>query len=357
MVNSTRYSTTDHEDLHQLKALEKQKHLTDEGRTSVFFSLAKIYQDCKLHDEAFCYFERGNALQAKKYPFSTDKFTDYVSSIIKFHTEELFAEKRHFGNPSTSPVLIVGTPRSGTTLVEQILSSHHDVFGAGELEWVGIAARSIPGYLKTDTPYPECTQELSKSNIHELAGKYHRYLHSLAGKESRITDKLPNNFIHLGLIHILFPNARIIHCRREPRDACTSMFCQYFPHGHAISHDLFKLGVFYKQYLRLMTHWRAVLPANTMIEVDYEELVTNQEAQSRRLVEFIGLEWDEACLDFYKKKRLVYTASSKQVTKPIYTSSIGRWKRYEKHLQPLEDGFHYSDNSEHSELPKVLKAQ
>ncbi len=351
MVNSTRYSTTDHEDLHRLKVLEKQKHLTDEGRTSVLFSLAKIYQDCGLHDEAFCYFERGNTLQAKKYPFSTVDFTAYVSSMVKFHTKELLTEKNRLGNPSTSPVIIVGTPRSGTTLVEQILSSHHDVFGAGELEWVGIAAHAIQGYLETDIPYPECTQALSKSNINELAEKYHRYLHTLAGKESRITDKMPNNFLHLGLIHILFPNARIIHCRREPKDACTSMFCQYFPGGHSISHDMFKLGVYYKQYQRLMAHWRAVLPTDTMIEVDYEKLVTSQEAESRRLIDFIGLKWDDACLDFYKKKRQVVTASSKQVTKPIYTSSIARWKRYEKYLQPLEDGLIYSGNSEHSQLP------
>ena len=144
---------------------------------------------------------------------------------------------------------------------------------------------------------------------------------------------------------MLFPNARIIHCRREVKDACTSMFCQYFPGGNKISHDMFKLGVYYKQYQRLMTHWRKVLPTGTMIEVDYENLVTNQEAESRRLINFIGIEWDDACLDFYKKKRLVYTASSMQVTKPIYTSSINRWKRYKKHLQPLEDGMSYSDKS------------
>ena len=232
--------------------LEKKENLTDEDRTPVFFALAKIYQDCELHDKAFCYFERGNALQAKTHPFSIDDFTDYVSSMIEFQTQELLAEKSLLGNPSNSPVIIVGTPRSVTTLVEQILSSHHDVFGAGELTWIGLAAEALPGYLKAATPYPECTQTLTKSNINELTEKYLNYLHSLSGKESRITDKMPNNFLQLGLIHILFPNARIIHCRREPRDACTSMFCQYFPGGHAISHDMFKLGVFYKQYQRLI---------------------------------------------------------------------------------------------------------
>ncbi|HFD11216.1 MAG TPA: sulfotransferase [Crenotrichaceae bacterium] len=342
MVCCTRYDTTNNEDLHRLKILEKQKHLTDEDRTSVFFSIAKIYQDCELHDKAFYYFAQGNTLQAKKYPFSTAKFIDHISSTIEFQTKELLAEKALFGNTSKTPVIIVGTPRSGTTLVEQILSSHHDVFGAGELTWVGAAASAIKGYLETDTPYPACTKELTKSNIIELAGKYLHYLQSLASGESRITDKMPNNFLNLGLIHILFPNARIIHCRRDFRDACTSMFCQYFPGGHAISHDMFKLGIYYKQYQRLMSHWRAVLPADTMIEVDYETLVANQEAESRRIVDFIDMEWDDACLDFYKKKRLIYTASSKQVTKPIYTSSVGRWKRYKEHLQLLEDGFNHS---------------
>lgn len=341
-VNITSYSTTDHKDVRRLKELEVQNRLTDKQRIAVYFSLAKIYQDCESYDRAFAYFERGNRLQAKLYPFSSDEFTDYVSSMIEFQTEELLAEKRLMGNPSNSPVIIVGTPRSGTTLVEQILSSHPDVFGAGELTWIGLAADALPAYLKTSAPYPECTQALAKSNINELAEKYLRYLHTLAGNESRITDKMPGNFLNLGLIHILFPNARIIHCRREPRDACTSMFCQYFPAGHKISHDMFKLGVFYQQYQRMMAHWRAVLPEDILIEIDYEDMVYNQEAVSRRLVEFIGVEWNDACLEFYKKKRRVFTASAMQVTQPIYSRSIGRWKRFEKHLQPLEDGLKHS---------------
>jgi len=342
LARINKFTSTDHEDVQKLKAILSESWLNDEGRASILSALGKIYQDCKLYDDAFAYYEQANKLQETLSDFVPEVFADYITSLIKVFDSEILSEKRTLGNVSKAPVFIVGVPRSGTSLVEQILSSHHDVFGAGELTWIGLAAEALPGYLKAATPYPECTQTLTKSNINELTEKYLNYLHSLSGKESRITDKMPNNFLQLGLIHILFPNARIIHCRREPRDACTSMFCQYFPGGHAISHDMFKLGVFYKQYQRLMAHWRTALPTGTMIEVDYEELVSNQEAESRRLIDFIGLEWDDACLDFYKKKRLVYTASANQVTKPIYTSSINRWKRYEKHLQPLEDGLNYS---------------
>ena len=247
------------------------------------------------------------------------------------------------GNISNTPVFIVGVPRSGTSLVEQILSSHSDVFGAGELTWVGVVASSIQDNLKTDTHYPECIQELTKSNINGLAEQYLRYLHTLANNESRITDKMPNNFLHLGLIHILFPNARIIHCRRDPRDTCVSIYTEYFPDGLPYSYNLLKLGAFYKQYERIMDHWRTVIGAGLIIDIDYENLVKNQEEESRRLVKFIGLDWDDSCMDFYRKKRRVNTVSNLQVKKPMYSSSIGRWKHYEKYLQTLDQGFKYWD--------------
>jgi len=346
LVRITKYSSPEHKDAHQLKAFLDQAQLSDDDRTTALFSLGKIYQDCSRYDEAFDYFQSGNQLQDKKHRFDPAKAAQVVSLLVDGCSSELFTEKRTIGNATETPVFVVGTPRSGTTLTEQILSSHPDVFGAGELHWVQEASSGLQEYLKTLTPYPRCLGELTAGAINELALKYLSYTHSLASGERRIVDKMPGNFVHLGLIHCLFPNARIIHCRREPRDACISMFCNYFPSGVPYSYDLYKLGAFYSQYERAMEHWRKVLPADALMEIDYESLVQNQEMESRRLVDFIRLEWHEDCLAFYKQKRRVNTASDTQVTRPMYSSSIGRWKHYEKHLQPLEEGFGYSKDCE-----------
>jgi len=343
LVRITKYNSPEHEDVIQLKTFLDQAQLSDDQRTTILFSLGKIYQDCGLYDEAFSYFERGNRLQDKKHQFDPAKPTHAASLLINNCTSDLFNQKRMIGNPTKTPVFIVGTPRSGTTLTEQILSSHPDVFGAGELHWFPETASGLQEYLKAAMPYPQCLSNLTESSINELALKYSKYTHSLANGERRIVDKMPGNFLHLGFIHILFPNARIIHCRREPRDTCISMFCHQFPSGVPYSYDLYKLGAFYSQYERTMEHWRKVLPGDTMIEIDYENLVNNQEVESRRLLDFLGLEWNDDCLEFYKQRRSVNTASDTQVTKPLYSSSIGRWKHYQKHLRPLEEGFRYRE--------------
>ena len=339
LVHVTDYTTTDHEDIYRLKTLSNQDCLNDENRTAIFFALAKVYQECGQYDEAFGYFEQGNQLQDNKYQYAPEEIADYVSSVINFCSRTLLAEKRRLGNSSEAPVFIVGMPRSGTTLVEQILSCHPEVFAGGELSWFGVMANALPDYLQTRTPYPDCLGLLTRKNVDDLASKYLYYIRTLAGKERMIIDKMPQNFLLLGLINILFPNARIIHCRRDPRDACVSLYCNWFPGGLAFSYNLYKLGAYYAQYQRIMAHWRTVLPAGQMMEVDYECMVNNQEAESRRLVEFLGLDWHDACLDFHNKKRRVYTSSSLQVTKPMYSSSIGRWRAYAKYLQPLEHGF------------------
>lgn len=337
LARITRYSSPDHEDVDRLKTLVTEAWLADDDRAAVFFALGKIYQDCSFYDEAFGYFEQGNCLQEKLSPFDPGEFERYISSIIEMSTRARVAEKSEFGNPDETPVLIVGTPRSGTSLVEQILASHPDVFGAGELDWFVRTAEALPGYLDVSVAYPECISVLGKESIGDLSSRYLGYLRSLATGEQRIADKMPGNFLYLGLAHILFPHARIIHCRRDPMDACISMFTEYFPGAVPYSYNLSKLGAYYRQYERIMEHWHSVLPPGVMIEIDYEALVQDQEVESRRLVEFIGLEWDDACLAFYKKKRRVNTASDLQVKKPIYTSSIGRWKNYRKHLGPLQE--------------------
>lgn len=341
LARITDYTSPDHEDVSRLRNLLGRDGLKDDDRSELFFTLGKIYQDCSLYDDAFSCFRQGNELQDDKLRFDEEALIRDVTSVINFCTRDMFGDKHLPGNPSKTPVFIVGTPRSGTTLTEQILSSHSEVFGAGELDWFARVENAMPGYLDASTPYPECMRALKEEHIGELTRKYLQYGHSLASGHRKIIDKMPGNFMRLGLIHLFFPEAKIIHCRREPRDACISMYCQLFPGRLPYSYDLFKLGVYYAQYQRIMAHWRSVLPAGSMIEVDYESMVLDQETESRRLVEFLGLEWDDACLSFYKQNRLVQTASNLQVRKPVYSDSVGRWKNYRKYLAQLEKGFQY----------------
>ena len=341
VVRITKYNTPENEDVIQLKAFLNQAQLPELSRITALFSLGKIYQDCGLYDEAFSYFKEGNLLQDKKYQFNPTQPAFAASLLINNCTRELISQKHKISNSKEKPIFIIGTPRSGTSLVEQILSSHRDVFGAGELHWFPEKSSELQQYLKTSTPYPQCLNELAKKSINKLASEYSKYTQSLANGECRVVDKMPGNFLHLGFIHILFPNAKIIHCRRDPRDSCISMFCTQFPAGVPYSYDLYKLGAFYSQYERTMEHWHQTLPDDMMIEIEYEELIQNQAAESRRLLDFLELEWHDDCISFYKQKRVVHTASDTQVTKPLYSTSIGRWKHYQKHLQPLEDGFKY----------------
>ena len=341
LMRLSSYETPDHEDIARIKAMENETWLSNNDRTAIYFMLSKAYKDCGLYDEAFAYALKGNRIQDQEHQFNPDEFADYISALINFYTPERISELSKLGHQTKTPIFIVGTPRSGTTLTEQILCSHQDVFGAGELDWVTRCVNALPDYLESSKDYPACAENMTEKAAADLGSKYLRYLNSLASGQPRITDKMPGNFLHLGFIHILFPNAHIIHCQREPRDACISMFLEYFPGVVSYSYDLYKLGAYYSQYLRLMEHWWSVLPEDAMLELEYESMVQNQEAETRRLLAFLDLEWDEACLAFHKKKRRVFTASHLQVTQPLYSSSVGRWKIYQKHLQPLEEGFKY----------------
>jgi len=298
------------------------------------YALGNLYNDAKSYTKAFEHYLKANSLKRKSITYDSQNHSDYVDGLITSYSKRYFQEKAAFGSDSELPVFIVGMPRSGTTLTEQIVSSHPQVYGAGELISFNYFDRAIAKQFEASSPYPECLSLLNSLMANKFSEKYLKELDGYSQNAKRITDKLPGNYFRIGLIKALFPKARIIHCKRNALDTCTSIFSLYFPQGHNYSFDLTELGRHYIDYERLMAHWRSLFP-DEIFDVQYEELVMNQETVSRQLIEHLGLEWDEKCLEFDKNKRAVRTASNLQVRKPIYKSSINRWKRYEKQLGPL----------------------
>jgi tetratricopeptide (TPR) repeat protein len=300
------------------------------------FMLGKIHDANENFDTAFRHYRAANALNPGIF--------DATASDHAFKTVAIaFDEAMQAGRPRASnhcqiPVFIVGMPRSGTTLVEQILSTHPQIHGAGELLHIGELTKLLPGL--TGVPWPECIGHVGCKTLDKLADEHLNWLSGLANGKARVTDKLPHNFRWLGLIDLLFPNARIIHCQRDPLDNCLSIYFQPFTVNHAYASDLQHLGIYYRQYERMMAHWRKTLRV-PMFDLHYEAMVAKPEQCARELVEFCELEWDDRCLRFYESGRAVATHSYDQVRQPIYTKSVARWKHYEKYLEPLRQGLGY----------------
>jgi hypothetical protein len=234
-------------------------------------------------------------------------------------------------------VFIVGMPRSGSTLVEQILSSHPDVYGAGEVKHLSRALGQLRDRFPSLPKYPEMAEKVTPAQLDIVAKNYQQALAQGAGNAKRITDKLLTNYFFLGLINLLFPKAHVIHTRRDPVDTCLSGFTKLFKDDMPHSYDLGELGRYYGKYRELMEHWEKVLPAGFMTTVVYEDVVADTEKEAKRLIEFLGLPWNDKCVDFHKSDRPVKTASVAQVRKPIYKTSVARWKKYGPGLQPLVD--------------------
>ncbi|MFQ5785014.1 MAG: sulfotransferase [Alphaproteobacteria bacterium] len=320
-----------------LEALKGRDRLAPHEAISLRFALGKMYADIGDHDRAFANYREGNVLRAHEAArqgrvFRADEHARYVDAVITTFGADFFARAASGGAESDRPVFIVGMPRSGTSLVEQILASHPQVYGAGELPEIGLIAGRIAG--QTGSAYPVGAAALDATTRRRLGEAYLERVAAAAGDARRVTDKLPANFLHLGLIALILPGARVVHCRRDPRDTCLSCYFHDFYQGNEFSNDLADLGAYWRDYRRLMTHWRETLPL-AVIDVDYEALVADQEAESRRLVAFCGLEWDARCLDFHKTERTVRTSSTLQVRKAIFTGSVGRWRAYASHLAPL----------------------
>lgn len=303
-------------------------------QSSLHLAVAELLEDAGRYDEAFAHAVRGNALRRQQY--DPDAHEQMVSRVIAYFTRDRMRFLARATTRSDRPVFVVGMPRSGTSLIEQILASHPEVHGAGELDWMcRIYAGALGMLSATENDYPACLDRLTVDQADGLAQTYLPPMNGLSPSALRITDKFPLNFLHLGLIAVLLPEARIIHCRRDAMDTCLSCFMTHFTFGNDYKYNLTHLGRFYRDYQRLMAHWKNVLDLR-ILEVDYESVIANAENESRRMVEFLGLPWDERCLRFHETKRSVATASVQQVRRPIYKSSVQRWRRYENRLTPLK---------------------
>lgn len=295
--------------------------------------LGRLHDKAGAHDQAFDYFRE--AARLRPNTFDMARHLDYTARLRQLFSREFLVTAPRSGVDSARPVFVVGMPRSGTTLAEQIFASHPQGFGAGEMTQISRISAGLREALGSAASYPDCLRAARPAVLEGFAREYLRALHDKDPKAVRVVDKMPHNFLHLGLINLLFPAAHVIHMRREPRDTCLSCYTQDFNSSHGYTTDLEALGTYYLDYDRLMRHWREVLDI-PLLEVSYEELVADFETQARAMIEFAGLAWDDACLRFYEKKRNIATPSYDQVRQPIYDKSVNRWKRYATHLAPLD---------------------
>ncbi len=322
------------DDIAEFERLIAQPDLPATDAIGLHFSLGQAYERQGAQSEAFDHIVTGNRLKHDALNYDAAAMADNFSRIQAVFDTAFFERRAAVGDGSNLPVFILGMPRSGTTLIEQILASHGDVHGAGELPEMGAIAKQLPQRLGTDQGYPDCVPVGADELWAELGAEYVDAVSRLAPDKARVCDKMPANFLRLGLIHLMLPNAAIIHCRRDAMDTCYSCFSLLFSDGQHFAYDLAELGQYYRQYDALMQHWHQVLPGR-ILDVHYEDVVNDLEASARRLVAHCGLQWDDRCLDFHKTERAVRTASKSQVRQPIYASSLGRWRRHQDHLGPL----------------------
>jgi tetratricopeptide (TPR) repeat protein len=314
--------------IRQMQTLLAREGISLADRATLHFGLGKAFLDFDDSEQAFRHYDEGNRLKRSTFAYDADANERWMASIAEVFSPGLLEAKAMHGARSDLPIFVAGMPRSGTTLVEQILASHPSVHAAGELKRLSTLVDGIAGF-------PASTPSLTVAQLTALGEAYLAFVRPMAAGRRHVVDKMPSNFLHVGLIRLILPDARIIHCRRDPVDTCLSCYTKLFAGDQPFAYEQTELGGFHRVYQALMAHWRAILPASHFLEVDYEAVLDDLEREARRMLDFLGLPWNERVLRFHETERPVRTASVNQVRQPIYRTSVGRWRKHAAHLQPL----------------------
>ena len=326
------------DEIQEMLALEDREELDPASKVHIDFALGKAFEDEADYARAFEFYARGNQLKRQQSTYDRDKMSEELAAQSAYFTPEVLESRVGSGCAASDPIFIVGLPRAGSTLLEQILSSHSHVDGTLELPNIPATAQKLrrQGRESGEKPYPELLQDLGDEELAALGSKYIEETRIHRGSAPFFIDKMPNNFRHIGLIKLILPKAKIIDARRHPMACCFSGFKQLFAEGQEFSYDLLDIGRYYKDYVELMDHWDKVSP-DTILRVHYENVVQDLEAQVRRILDFCNLPFESACLDYYNTERAVRTASSEQVRRPIYSSGVEQWTHFRPFLADLED--------------------
>ena len=339
----------------EIEAMElqiKSSELSDSARIHFLFSLGKAYEDKKDFNQAWNYYELGNNVQRGLLSYDPVANQMQLESIKKVFSHDFIDQYRHDGFPADDPIFIVGLPRSGSTLIEQILASHSLVEGTSELPNIGDIAIGTGRYRADGLTYPKTLRSLTKRDLKAYGKEYLQQIdRHRTSRTPFFIDKMPNNFAHIGFIKLILPNAKIINTRRHPLDSCLGAYKQLFAKGQNFTYEKFELAQFYCDYIDVMDHWHKVFPGD-ILDVHYEETVTDLEKQTRKVLEFCGLNFEEQCLRYYETKRAVKTASSEQVRQPVYTSALGFWENYSSQIEDWKD--HLEDVI--ADLPDSVKS-
>lgn len=323
--------------LNEMEQRVRKESLSDNSRINFLFALGKAHEDLKNYRSSWSYYSEGNKAQRTKISYDPVQIKSTVNEVIKHFNTDFFERTARGGHPDASPIFVLGLPRSGSTLIEQILASHSQIEGTGELPYIKRLSQAFSKKSHLDLQYPAVLKRLDSRKLMLLGARYlelaskHRNDSSL-----RFVDKMPENFLYVGFIHAIFPNAKIIDARRHPLDACVSNLKQLYARGQNFCYDQTEMGEYYLQYQRVTDHWDDVLPGR-VLRVQYEDTVGDFETQVKRILGYLELPWEDDCMRYYQNSRAIQSASSEQVRLPIYSGGIGNWSYFDTDLEELKD--------------------